>query len=232
MTRDAESRQSMDYEQLREYLIRAHIEGAGIRDQRVLETMRKVPRHEFVPEEYRHRAYENESLPIGEGQTISQPFMVGVMTEILHIRPKDKLLEIGTGSGYQTAILAELAGEVYTVERLETLSLRAQEVLGRLDYTNISFAVADGSRGWSENAPFDRIIVTASSPAIPSPLVEQLAINGRLALPVGDYTHQALTIVDKLEDGLRERADIGCVFVPLVGRFAWREGGNDNRSEE
>jgi protein-L-isoaspartate(D-aspartate) O-methyltransferase len=158
--------------------------------------------------------------------------MVGVMTEALNIRPQHKVLEIGTGSGYQTAILAELAGEVYTVERLETLSLRAQEVLKCLGYTNISFAVADGSRGWPENAPFDRILVTAGSPAIPTPLVEQLAMNGRLALPVGDHTHQALTIVDKLEDGVRERADIGCVFVPLVGRFAWREGGNDDRSEE
>lgn len=232
MMRGVESRQSMDYEQLREYLIRAHIEGAGIRDERVIEAMRKVPRHEFVPEAYRHRAYENESLPIGEGQTISQPFMVGVMTEALNVKPQHKVLEIGTGSGYQTAILAGLAGEIYTVERLETLSLRAQEVLGRLGYTNISFAVADGSLGWLENAPFDRMIVTAGSPTIPTPLVEQLALNGRLALPVGDYTHQALTIVDKLKDGLHKQEDIGCVFVPLVGKFAWREGGNDERTEE
>jgi protein-L-isoaspartate(D-aspartate) O-methyltransferase len=221
----------MDYDQQREYLIRAHIEGSAATDERVIAAMRRVPRHEFVPEAYRYRAYDNESLPIGEGQTISQPLIVAKMTEALDVRPEHKVLEIGTGSGYQTAILAELAGEVYTVERRETLSLRAQEVLARLGYESIRFAVADGSLGWPERGPFDRIMVTASSPKIPEPLVEQLAMNGRLVLPVGDYSRQVLTIVDKLEDGLRKREDIGCVFVPLVGRFAWREGEEDDHPE-
>ena len=213
----------MDYDQLRETLVRRHIEPAGVRDRRVLEAVRKVPRHEFVPEMYLHAAYEDQALPIGEGQTISQPSLVALMTEMLDVQPEHRVLEIGTGSGYQAAILAELGREVYTVERRETLSSNARSVLRRLGYANVIPIVGDGSQGHKEAAPYDRIIVTASCPEIPGPLVEQLAIGGRMVLPIGDYSYQVLTVVDKEEKGLRKRDSVACVFVPLVGRFAWGE---------
>jgi len=211
----------MDYDRLREALVRDHIELAGISDRRVIEATRKVPRHEFVPECCRSESYVDEALPIGEGQTISQPTIVAMMTELLEIRPEHKVLEIGTGSGYQAAILAELAREVYTVERREALSFSAREVLARLGYTNIAFIVGDGSEGYAEQAPYDGIIVTAGCPRVPQPLLDQLAVGGTMVLPVGNHVHQRLTVVEKLEEGVRKREVTGCIFVPLVGKYAW-----------
>lgn len=195
----------------------------GITDPQVLETMRKVPRHVFVSESYREAAYEDRPLPIGEGQTISQPYMVGIMTQSLQLRGGGKVLEIGTGSGYQTAILAELAAEVYTIERFPALIQNARRILRSLGYENIFFLTGDGSRGWPEQAPFDGIIVTAGAPEVPQPLKEQLAEGGRLLIPVGPRYSQSLYRVMRKGNRYNEEDVTGCVFVPLVGDFGWKE---------
>lgn len=211
----------MDYEILRERMVREQLMPRGIKNQKVLDAFRKVERHKFIPENLRNSAYADFPVPIGEGQTISQPYIVALMTECLNLNGQDKVLEIGTGSGYQAAILAELAGEVYTIERFETLAKRAEAILNELGYTNIKIKVGDGTLGWEEAAPFDKIIITAASPQIPLPLTEQLRENGKLILPLGESFSQVLTLVEKKKGKLEFMDICGCVFVPLVGKHGW-----------
>ena len=196
----------------------------GISDQRVLAVMTKIPRHSFLSSDYQLAAYEDRPLPIGEGQTISQPYMVAVMTQSLELKGDERVLEIGTGSGYQTAILAELAKTICTIERIQELLLRAQKILQELGYENIFFLTGDGTKGWPEKAPFDGIIVTAGAPEIPYTLTSQLAQGGRLVIPVGPRYTQTLYKVTRKGSRFTEEDITGCVFVPLVGDFGWKEG--------
>lgn len=194
----------------------------GIRDERVLAAMRKVPRHLFIDESQWFRAYEDMALPVGEGQTISQPYIVAAMTELLELTGSENVLEIGTGSGYQAAVLAELSKEVYTIERLQSLSDRAGRAVRDLGYQNIHLRVGDGTLGWSDAAPFDRIIITAGAPEIPQPLIEQLSDGGIIVAPVGDRFSQQLLKVTKRKGELSREYHTPCVFVPLVGKFGWK----------
>ena len=195
----------------------------GISDRRVLNAFRKVPRSVFVPKDLFEQAYADCPLSIGEGQTISQPYMAALMTECLRLSGTEKVLEIGTGSGYQTAILAELAKEVYSVERFETLAERAGHTLKKLGYTNCRIKTGDGTLGWEEFAPFDAIIVTAAAPEIPASLFDQLAEGGRLVIPVGDSFSQVLRVVEKRNARACQVDVCGCVFVPLLGKEGWRK---------
>ncbi len=188
-------------------------------DQRVLNAFYKVARHKFVPEEELDNAYGDFPLPIGENQTISQPYIVALMTELLELSGKEKILEIGTGSGYQSAILAELAKEVYSVERIRVLSEKAQKLLKESGYKNIFLKVSDGTLGWKEEAPFDRIILTGYCPEIPAGLVEQLSDPGKIIVPLGDTFNQILTLAEKKNRILTYKSIAQCVFVPLVGQF-------------
>ena len=192
------------------------IAAQGIRDEKVLAAMRKVPRHEFVPKRYRSEAYANHPLPIGMEQTISQPFIVAYMTQMLKLKGGEKVLEIGTGSGYQAAVLAEIAGEVYSIEILKPLARDAEKTLKRLGYENIFVKVGDGYRGWPEHADFDAIIVTAAPDHVPQPLVEQLKVGGRLVIPVGKW-FQKLILITKDEEGVTKRDDLPVMFVPMTG---------------
>ena len=211
----------IDFAAAREALIAAlRIE---ISDERVLRAMRRVPREEFVPADLLRLAYDDRPLPIGHGQTISQPLMVATMTEVLRLRGHEKILEIGTGSGYQTAILAELGDRVVTVERVPELAESAAERFRRLGYRNISVHVAGPTLGWSENAPYDAILVTAGAPRVPRVLVEQLGPGGRLVIPVGRRSVQQLLSVTREGDSLRVRRHGQCRFVPLIGEEAWPE---------
>jgi protein-L-isoaspartate(D-aspartate) O-methyltransferase len=194
-----------------------------ISDERVLRAIARVPREEFVPPEYCHLAYEDRPIPIGYGQTISQPLMVATMTELLRLKGDEEVLEVGTGSGYQAAILAELASRVVTVERLPELAEVAAERLCRLGLTNVVVHVASGALGWPEEAPYDGILVTAGAPRIPRPLVDQLAVGGRLVIPVGRRQIQQLLSVTRQPDGVKVRRHGPCRFVPLIGEEAWPE---------
>jgi protein-L-isoaspartate(D-aspartate) O-methyltransferase len=214
-----------DFNSAREYMVKSQLIPRGIKDERVIETMRKIPRHLFVGESMQHRAYDDMALSIGEGQTISQPYMVAVMTELLGLEGEEKVLEIGTGSGYQTAIIAELAKEVYTVERIASLAEQAEERFLALGYANIKVSISDGSIGLPENSPFDRIIVTAGSPKVPEPLLQQLADRGILVAPVGDRFSQRLIRVKKLKNRIIEEYHTPCVFVPLIGEYGWKKDG-------
>lgn len=211
----------MDFDRLREHMVRTQLIPRGIQDERVLEAMRKVPRHLFVDEPLRYRAYDDMALSIGEGQTISQPYMVAIMTELLELTGTERVLEIGTGSGYQAAILAELAQTVYSVERIPSLARRAEERLRSLDYRNVHIKVDDGTLGWKEEAPFDRIIVTAGAPKIPEPLMDQLGENGILVAPIGERYSQQLVKIRKAKGTVHEEFHTLCVFVPLIGRHGW-----------
>jgi protein-L-isoaspartate(D-aspartate) O-methyltransferase len=193
----------------------------GISDARVLEVMRRVPRHRFVQEALRARAYGDHPLPIGEEQTISQPFIVALMTSLLELSGREKVLEVGTGSGYQTAVLASLARRVCSIERLPRLAERARAMLESLGHDNVWVRVGNGALGWPDQAPFDRIIVTAGGPTIPPPLVQQLAEGGRMVLPVGTTENQTLTVVDNVDGEIRQRTHGECKFVKLVGKYAW-----------
>lgn len=193
----------------------------GIKDGRVLSAMRRVPRHIFAGKELEWRAYGDNALPIGEGQTISQPYMVAVMTEALELKGDEKVLEIGTGSGYQAAVLAQLARSVYTMERIVSLSVRAERLMYELGYHNVVFRVSNGTLGWKEEAPFDGIIVTAGAPEIPEALVDQLSDGGRLVIPVGDRYSQVLKKVVKTAKGIVTTHLLSCVFVPLIGDYGW-----------
>ena len=205
-------------------MISEQLERRGIRDQRVLRAIAKVPRHVFVEEALVGRAYGDHPLPIGEGQTISQPYMVALMSEALELAGHERVLEIGTGSGYQTAILAELCGKVFTIERLKGLADRAMRRLDELGYYNVLARVGDGSLGWREEAPFDAVVVTAAAPDVPPALLEQLAVKGRLVIPVGDAHTQVLRKCLRDETGVRWTELGGCVFVKLIGQHAWPNG--------
>jgi protein-L-isoaspartate(D-aspartate) O-methyltransferase len=201
---------------LREAMVQHLAETGDFADRRVLDAMRRVPRHRFVPTEHVADAYEDIPLPIGYGQTISQPYIVAYMTEQLQLTPKSKVLEIGTGSGYQAAVLAEVAGEVYTIEIVSNLAKRATATLSELGYRNVHVRAGDGYRGWAEAAPFDRIIVTAAPDHIPQPLIRQLAPGGRMVIPVGSL-FQTMTIIEKTADGVITRKTIPVAFVPMTG---------------
>jgi len=197
-------------------MVQEQLEARGIHDPRVLAALRKVPRHLFVPDPQSAHAYEDRPLPIGEGQTISQPFIVAAMTELAAAGPDARVLEIGTGSGYQAAVLAELAREVYTIEIVEPLAARADALLRQLGYANVKTRAGDGYRGWPEAAPFDAIVVTAAPPRIPEPLKQQLKPGGRLVVPVGE-TMQKLVVVTRTDDGFSERTVLPVRFVPMTG---------------
>jgi protein-L-isoaspartate(D-aspartate) O-methyltransferase len=183
--------------------------------------MKKIPRHLFVEEALQSQAYCDHPLPIGEKQTISQPYIVALMTEALQLTGREKILEIGAGSGYQTAILAELAEKVFSIERIRSLAVRARKLLYELGYFNVEIKIFDGTLGWVEERPFDAVIVTAGAPDIPQPLIDQLAMGGRLVIPVGDAFVQDLIRVVKTEDGIKKEDLGGCRFVKLIGRYGW-----------
>ncbi len=213
---------SREYEKERKAMVEDQLRRRGIEDARILNAFLKVPRHEFVPRHLREDAYRDCPLPIGSGQTISQPYMVATMTAEAAVKEGDRVLEIGTGSGYQAAILAELADAIYSVERHENLSQRAKGILESLGYTNIHLKVADGTLGWESESPFSSIVVTAGAPHIPKPLVEQLAIGGKLVIPIEDGFAQVLYIVERTPSGVEKRRGERCTFVPLVGKFGWQ----------
>ena len=210
-------------ESRRAAMVEEQIAARGVHDERVLEAMRTVPREAFLPAEQAACAFEDRALSVGMGQTISQPYVVAIMTECLRVEPSNRVLEIGTGTGYQAALLARLAAGVFTVERLAALSAAARERLTRLGYANVRFRVGDGTLGWTEEAPFDRIIVTAAAPRVGPALLAQLAEGGRLVLPVGESGAQRLTTIEKLGGRLVERPSIAVRFVPLIGQEGFAE---------
>ncbi|HEV8438181.1 MAG TPA: protein-L-isoaspartate(D-aspartate) O-methyltransferase [Methylomirabilota bacterium] len=208
-------------ERERDRMVDEQLARRGITDARVLEAMRRIPRHLFVDEGLAHSAYEDHPLPIGEGQTISQPYIVALMTSLLELTGREKVLEVGTGSGYQTAILGALARRVCSIERLPRLADRARATLERLAVDNVWIRVGNGALGWPDEAPFDRILVAAGGPSVPPPLEQQLAEGGRMVLPVGSPTDQVLTVVERVGGELRRRTMGECKFVKLVGKYAW-----------
>ena len=212
-----------DYRLARERMVQNQLIPRGIKDSRVLQAMGTVPRHLFVEEALVGEAYNDHPLPIGHKQTISQPYIVAFMTEALKLEGEERTLEIGTGSGYQTAILAELCKRVYTVERIKPLMEKAVELLAQLGYRNILFKAFDGTLGWKEYGPYDAIMVTAGAPKIPEPLLDQLADGGRMVVPVGDKFSQDLILVHREKDDYRQRNLGGCRFVDLVGVHGWKE---------
>ncbi|RJP69610.1 MAG: protein-L-isoaspartate(D-aspartate) O-methyltransferase [Candidatus Abyssobacteria bacterium SURF_17] len=212
---------SVQFEEARRRMVERQLRARGITDERVLASMLLVPRHEFVPEELRDQAYEDHPLAIGENQTISQPYMVAVMTQELQLKPSDVVLEIGTGSGYQAAVLSRLASAVYTIERHQSLAFIAHTTLREVGYRNVIVICSDGSGGLPDKAPFDGIIVTAGAPEIPHALLDQLGEGGRLVIPVGEKMLQVCKRITK-HGGRFETQDVtGCVFVPLIGKFGW-----------
>lgn len=214
----------MSFEKQRLRMVEDQIVGRGVKDQRVIEALKRIPRHLFTEEALQSRAYDDCPLPIGEKQTISQPYMVAAMSEALDLTGNESVLEVGTGSGYQTAVLCMLARIVYSIERIETFVQRAGKILSSLEIRNVVLKVGDGSLGWRSKAPFDRIMVTAGSPDVPQPLVDQLAPEGRLVIPVGDRGTQSLLRVRRLPDGNTKTEELGdCRFVDLQGAFGWPE---------
>jgi protein-L-isoaspartate(D-aspartate) O-methyltransferase len=204
-------------------MVQEQLVARGIQDRRLIEAMRRVPRHLFIDPGLVNRAYDDSALPIGEKQTLSQPYMAGKMTEALRLTGKEKVLEIGTGSGYQTALLAELCFNVFSVEKIRALSRKARQLLDRLEYHNIALHVGDGTIGWSEHAPYGSIIVAASAPDLPRPLIEQLSVGGKLIIPLGDEVSQVLKLVQREPFGFHQE-DIGeCRFVKLWGKFGWQD---------
>ncbi len=217
----------MKFEDQRRIMVRDNLEARGISDVKVLAAFMKVPREEFVPDDFKMHSYADHPLSIGEGQTISQPYIVSLMLSLLELEPEHRVLEIGTGSGYQTALLAELVKEVYTVERIDPLLRRAKRTLTTMGYENIHFRVGDGTRGWEKAYPpvneFDRIVVAAAAPKIPQPLLEQLAEGGRLVIPAGSrYVQELICITRQNGEFIQEKWG-GCAFVPLVGEEGWQE---------
>jgi protein-L-isoaspartate(D-aspartate) O-methyltransferase len=222
-SREAQESMEAQYARLRDRMVTDQIQGRDVSDPRVLAAMRSVPRHRFVPEELRAEAYDDTPLPIGEGQTISQPYIVGLMSQLLELRGGERVLEVGTGSGYQAAVLAELAREVYTIEIVEPLARAAAATLRELGYARVVVRAGDGYRGWPEAAPFDAIIVTAAPDHVPQPLVDQLKVGGRLVIPVGEYSQELLQCV-KTPEGLVRRSVIPVRFVPLTGDAVRKRG--------
>jgi len=213
-----------DWTNLRERMVRQQIETRGVKDPEVLAAMRSVPRHRFVPDGYREASYQDSPLPIGEGQTISQPYIVALMSELLEVGPGDKVLEIGTGSGYQAAVLAAMGVEVFTIEIRAGLCERAEVLLDELGYASAHVRCGDGYGGWPEEAPFAGVIVTAAPERIPEPLIDQLAVGALMVIPLGDF-YQQLMVIKKTDDGVEERSVIPVRFVPMTGEI---ERQNDN----
>jgi protein-L-isoaspartate(D-aspartate) O-methyltransferase len=208
------------YERARRQLIEV-IADKGIHDLAVLRAFDLVSRHVFLPDSVKHRAYEDAPLPIGFGQTASQPSLQALYMQVLDLQQTDKVLEVGTGSGFQTAVLASLTSQVYSIERIRELSTRARAVLDSLRISNIALLVGDGTIGWSKYAPYDAILVAAASPSVPDALVNQLAPGGRMLIPIGDLAEQKLTLVRKTDDGIEQSDVANVTFVPLIGRFGW-----------
>ncbi|MCC6767133.1 MAG: protein-L-isoaspartate(D-aspartate) O-methyltransferase [Deltaproteobacteria bacterium] len=213
----------MNFARARARMVEEQLVDRGVTDVRVLAAMSKVERHRFVAEALQQRAYDDKALPIGERQTISQPYMVGLMTQILELRGAERVLEIGTGCGYQTAVLAELVATVYTIERLASLAAAARATLDACGYANVVTRVGDGTIGWAEEAPFDGILITAGTPQVPRPLLAQLREGGSLVFPIGEEQLQTLVRIRKEPKGLREEYFGDCRFVKLVGRYGWRQ---------
>ena len=213
----------IDFKSLQEEMVTQQIMRRGVVTPRVIEAFKKVPRHLFVPEQFQSHSYNDHPLPIGEGQTISQPYIVALMTNLLDISGEDKILEIGTGSGYQAAILAELGKEVYTTERHKLLAERAEKILKELNYQNVKVLVGDGTKGWKEFSPYQKIIVTASAPDVPQPLFIQLDEMGKLVIPIGGRWSQDLILIEKRKGKMIRKSVCGCVFVPLIGEYGYRE---------
>jgi protein-L-isoaspartate(D-aspartate) O-methyltransferase len=211
----------IDFTKARLKMVEEQIVSRGINDAKLIAAMKKIPRHLFLEEALQNQAYSDHPLPIGEKQTISQPYMVALMTEALLLTGKEKVLEIGTGSGYQTAILAELSEKVFSIERIRPLALRARKLLYELGYFNVEIKIFDGTLGWMDESPFDAIMVTAGSPDIPQTLLDQLAIGGRLVIPVGDAFVQDLIRVIKTVEGIKKEDLGGCRFVKLIGKYGW-----------
>lgn len=209
------------FERDRRRMVEKQLLGRGITDARVLSAMGRIPRHLFVEEAFRQRAYGDHPLPIGQEQTISQPYIVALMTSLLALTGREKVLEVGTGSGYQTAVLAELARRVCSIERIPALAMRARALLEGLGYGNVWVRAGNGTLGWPDEAPFDRILVAAGGPAVPPPLFDQLADGGLMVLPIGDQTSQTLTLVENAGGQMRTRGCGDCSFVRLVGKYAW-----------
>jgi len=207
----------------REAMVQYQIKNRGVKAERVLAAMQTVPRHRFLPKGLQELAYGDHPVRIGRGQTISQPYIVALMTELLDVKPDHKVLEVGTGSGYQAAILAELAEEVYTLERFPELAESAKGMLNDLGYQNIHVLVGDGTMGYPPAAPYDRIVVTAAAPKVPDPLLEQLNQGGRLVIPVGSRYLQHLEIWDRDQEKFKKSVNVPVVFVPLVGEEGWKE---------
>jgi len=212
-----------DFVALRQAMIEGQLADRGIRDQRVLNAMLTVPRHLFVPQTERIYAYQDRPLPIGQNQTISQPYIVALMTELLLLQEGDKVLEIGTGSGYQAAVLGQLAGEVHTIERHADLAALAESLLREIGADNVQVHIGDGSLGWPQSAPYDAILATASAPSAPQPLLEQLAVGGRLVLPVGGARQQTLQRWVRNEGGFDHEDITPVAFVPLIGEHGWSD---------
>ena len=213
----------MDYGILRKKMVEEQLRRRDIKDERVLAAFEKVERHLFVPEDLRISSYGDYPVPIGDGQTISQPYIVALMTQALSLSGNEKILEIGTGSGYQTAILAELGGQVYSIERSQLLIEKAEQILHGQGYANVHLRLGDGTLGWPEEAPFECIIITAAAPRVPLPLAEQLSENGKLIVPQGETLSQALTLYRKVNSRLEPSVLCGCVFVPLIGKYGMRK---------
>ena len=207
----------------RALMVERYVAARGVEDPRVLQAMRDVPRHRFVPQVVAAKAYGSGALPIGQKQTISQPYIVARMIELLELRGSEKVLEIGTGTGYQAVVLSKLCARVFTIERVNELAMKAAEIVRELKIHNVSVKVFDGTYGWSDQAPFDRIIVAAAGPEIPEPLVQQLARGGRMVIPVGPAGNQRLARVIRVGTGVKIEDCGSAEFVPLVGRFGWRE---------
>ncbi|MFQ5481622.1 MAG: protein-L-isoaspartate(D-aspartate) O-methyltransferase [Nitrospinaceae bacterium] len=206
-------------------MVEAQLSGRGIRDLRVLEAMSRLPRHLFVPKPLAHQAYGEYPVPIGHQQTLSHPYMQAVMTAALQLQGEERVLELGTGSGYQTALLAELAAQVFTIERIKPLGQAAKTRLEQRGYTNINFRFCDGTFGWRDRGPYDAILVTAGGPEVPRSLTAQLALDGRLIAPLGENGAQELVLVTRTADGLRRQRLGDCNFVPLIGKFGWPSKG-------
>ncbi len=218
----------IDFPKARAKMVEEQIIERGIKDPCVIAAMKKVPRHLFVEEALQSQAYNDHPLPIGEKQTISQPYMVALMTEAMELKGKERVLEIGCGSGYQAAILAEMAQEVFSVERIRSLAIRARKLLYDLGYFNVEIKIFDGTYGWAEKGPFDAIIVTAGSPDISQPFYDQLSMGGRLVIPVGNSDVQDLFRITKTEEGMKKENLGGCRFVKLIGRYGWEDEGTMN----
>jgi protein-L-isoaspartate(D-aspartate) O-methyltransferase len=210
------------YRRLREEMVRTQIETRGITDKKVIAAMLKIPRHQFVSEALMDQAYGDYPLPIGDQQTISQPYIVAEMTQALQLNKEDRVLEIGTGSGYQAAILSEIAFRVYTIERIHSLYLKSRKLFDRLRYHNIVTKYSDGTSGWVDESPFDAIMVTAGAPGAPKALIGQLAVGGRMIIPIGDQHSQELIKIYRDQDGIHQSNLGGCRFVKLIGEYGWK----------